>query len=369
MNKRDSNSHLTDDLDKVLIETGTDSQGDVERDEDTEASDVTQQPQVSPTLAQNITWGGMQTLMMAVSSETVRQFTCPSKSLEAVLTLAVVVPLSIEWFKFAFNLSGALKEDFVFDAKTAPAITIEIVILMVAACGFYYSNIGKGTGVVDIAYDSAIILPGVALKFTSTYVLDKLRTHTPERNSEVGYVLLPEGEPRVLGSAYAGKSYNTVALHGGARLPLLFCATYAGGQFFEAMGLPLAEVMAAAGLTNFAATVSFAVLLNESIGSQAFEFCGKFGPGHPNLWSRLLTMVSLGIVFQAANVLKEENLGDFIAAFLVGFSADLLVQESGLGLTINQATGRIFSCVQSMWQPREENRNVNQYTSVHNPMV
>lgn len=359
MSGRDSNSHLADDLNDVLIETGTNSQDSVEHNSET--GDVTQQPQVSPTLAQNITWGGMQTLMMAVSSETVRQFTCPPKSLEAVLTLAVVVPLSIEWFKFAFNLSGALKEDFVFDAKTAPAITIEIAILMAAACGFYYSNIGKGTGVVDIAYDSAIIFPGVALKFTSTYFLDKLRTHTPDRNSEVGYVPLPEGEPRALGSAYAGQSYNAVALHGFARFPLLFCATYAGGQFFEAAGIPLAESLAAAYLTNFTATVAFSVLLNELIGSQALEFSGKFGPGHPNFYSRFTTMLAmyaLGFLFQDQNVLAEDTMQNFALGFLMGFSADFAVQKT------------ITACKQAMWPPiKNEELDNNQYASVRNPIV
>lgn len=301
------------------------------------------------TRTQQISWGVMQTVVMAVISQTIVEFTCPEKSLAAALTLAVLVPLSMEWIKFGFNLSGALKNDFDFNA---PVNFAHIVILLALAFGLYYSH--KGEDISPLGYNSVIIVPGICLKLLTNYFATS--SHSEVTGHELGPrepFLISETEA-ASANVHAGKWYNHVAMHGLVRLPLLFSATNSGGQLFEGMQIPLAEGIEACGLTNFAGIVAFSVLLNEIIGSHLFKYSGQFKEVHPNPVSRTMTLFILAIVFQMTNILKGRSLGTFAAAFAIAFIADLLAQESGLGFKIDQAAGQIVASLQAkccQWQP------------------
>ncbi|MBP9727620.1 MAG: hypothetical protein KBD83_09210, partial [Gammaproteobacteria bacterium] len=303
------------------------------------------------TRTQQISWGVMQTVVMAVISQTIVEFTCPEKSLAAALTLAVVVPLSMGWIKFRFNLSGALKKDFDFNA---PVNFAHIVILLALAFGLYYSH--KGEDVSPLGYNSVIIVPGICLKLLTNYFATA--SHSEVTGHELGQreplLISATEDESASANAHAGKWYNHVAMHGLVRLPLLFSATNAGGQFFEGMQIPLAEGIEACGLTNFAGIVAFSALLNEIIGAHLFKWSGQFKEVHPNPVSRTMTMCGLAITLQMTNIFKVADLGTFAAAFAIAFIADLLVQESGLGFKIDQAAGQIVSTLQAkccQWQP------------------
>ncbi len=301
------------------------------------------------TRIQKISWSVMQTVVMAVISQTIVEFTCPEKSLAAALTLAVVVPFSIEWIKFGLNLSGALKKTFDFDA---PVNFAHIVVLLALALALYYSH--KDEDFSPLGYNSVIIVPGICLKLLTNYF-------STSSHSEVTGYDFGQSEPLLTFTtedesvnAYAGKWYNHVAMHFLVRLPLLFSATNASGQFFEGMQIPLAEVIEACGLTNFAGIVALSVLLSEIIGSHLFKYSGKFKEVHPNPVSRTITMFILAIVFQMTNILKGMSLGAFASAFAIGFATDLLVQESGIGSKIDNSCGGIVSSLQAKcckWQP------------------
>lgn len=296
------------------------------------------------TRTEQVCWGAIQTVIMAVLSETFVELTCPEKSLAAAITLAVVVPLSIEWIKFAFNLSGALKHDFDFSYR---ANFFQIAILFVLAIILYEETLAS-KNFTTIGYNSVMILSGIGLKLINHYLTASAApsrtTSTDLRNTTADNIEFEHSAENVetpllfsnQAPTHAGQWYNSIAMHGLARLPLLFCATNAGGQFFEAMRIPLAEALAACGLKNFGAVVAFSVLLNEIIGSHLLTYSGKFKEAYPNLVSRCITMFGLGIGLQAANILKEVALGNFTAAFAIGFFTDLIVQESGLGNKIDQ---------------------------------
>lgn len=301
------------------------------------------------TCTQQISWGVMQTVVMAVISQTIVEFTCPEKSLAAALTLAVVVPLSMEWIKFGFNLSGALKKDFDFNA---PVNFAHIVVLLALALGLYYSH--KGENFSPLGYNSVIIVPGIFLKLLTNYFATSSHSEVPGYDLEASESLLTFPTEDASENAHAGKWYNHVAMHGLVRLPLLFSATNAGGQFFEGMQIPLAEGIEACGLTNFAGIVALSALLNEIIGSHLFKYSGQFKEVHPNPVSRTMTMFILAIVFQMTNLLKGMSLGAFASAFAIGFATDLLVQESGIGSKIDNTVGEIVSSLQAKcckWQP------------------
>jgi hypothetical protein len=301
------------------------------------------------TRTQQISWAVMQTVVMAVISQTIVEFTCPEKSLAAALTLAVVVPLSMEWIKFGFNLSGALKKDFDFNV---PVNFSHIVVLLALALGLYYSH--KGEDFSPLAYNSVIIVPGIFLKLLTNYFATSSHGEVPGDDLEASETLLTFVTEAASANAHAGKWYNHVAMHGLVRLPLLFSATNAGGQFFKGMQIPLAEGIEACGLTNFAGSVALSALLNEVIGSHLFKYSGQFKEVHPNPVSRTMTMFILAIVFQMTNMLKGADLGTFASAFAIGFATDLLVQESGIGSKIDNTVGEIVSSLQTQccqWQP------------------
>ena len=67
------------------------------------------------TYTETISWGVMQTVVMSVVSRTISELTCPEKSLEAAFVLAIVTPLSVEYLKKMFNLSGAMKNERPFN--------------------------------------------------------------------------------------------------------------------------------------------------------------------------------------------------------------------------------------------------------------
>ena len=306
------------------------------------------------TYSDQICWGAIQTVIMAVISETFVEFTCPEKSPAAAFTLAIVVPLSIEWIKFAFNLSGALKQDFAFDMLNYRKNFAQIVTLLLAALILYEASNRKGQGFSSIGYNSVMIVSGIILKHLTNYFMVGVNEApvddptAPLLNTSAQEIIFEEA------SIHKNKWYNGIAMHGLARLPLLFCATNAGGQFFEAMKIPLAEAIEACGLTNFGGIVAFSVLLNEIIGSHLLVGSKKFEEAHANLASRCITMFGLALGLQAANILKEVTLGNFTAAFAIGFFADLLVQESGLGNKIDRTVEQAISSLKAKcctWQP------------------
>ncbi len=305
------------------------------------------------TCAQQISWITIQTMMMAVISQTFIEFTCPEKSLAAALTLAVVVPLSVEWIKYAFNLSGALKKDFNFEPRANFAL---IVTLLAVALSFHYSHLGKNFS--SLGYNSVIIVPGILLKLLADYfeTFSCSEISGDDFYADAHNPLLQADDILVNAqNTHVGKWYNPIAMHGLARLPLLFSATNAGGKFFEAMHIPLAEGIEACGLTNFSGMIAFSVLLNEIIGSHLFKYSGQFKEIQPNFISRVLTMCSLAIIFQFANILNKINFENFAAAFAIAFCTDLLAQESGLGSKIDQAAGKIGASLQAKcckWQPK-----------------
>ena len=323
------------------------------------------------TYSDQICWGTIQTVIMAVISETFVEFTCPEKSPAAAFTLAVVAPLSIEWIKFAFNLSGALKRDFDFDTLNYRKNFVQIVMLLLAALIVYEAKADKGFS--SIGYNSVIIASGIVLKHLINYFMVPVNTaaiddSTASLLDTSDQAIVLEAEQPI--NTHKNQWYNGIAMHGLARMPLLFCATNAGGQFFEAMKIPLAEGIEACGLTNFGAIVAFSVLFNEIIGSHLFVGSQKFENAHANLVSRTMTMFALAIGLQAANILKEVTLGNFTAAFAIGFFADLLVQESGLGNKIDRAVEHGLSTFQAkccQWQPAKIN-DVGNNGAVYTPL-
>lgn len=336
------------------------SEVDLNSTQETTTSEITHQSVTSlnkRTASQTLAWGTMQTVIMAVVARTASEFTCPEKSLEAAFILAVVVPLSVEYFKQMFNLTDAVKKHFVFNAKSNAA---QVICLALLAGVLYGTDSNKDFS--PIGYDASIIIPGIVLKLMFNYAEAELQNEanvdqTTTTNGDIVNPLFPQDEEsrqisepsatNILPMQHVLTCGNWSAMHIAARLPLLFCATNAGGQFFEAMQIPLAEGLEAAGLTNFAGLVAFSVILNEVIGSHLFKASGVFKEVHPNLIPRLLTMVALAGIFQNSGIMKDVNMVNFVAAYLIGFVTDLLVdtvvEKTGVGVQIENGMSALLS--------------------------
>lgn len=316
------------------------------------------------TLTQTFAWGAMQTLVMAVTSRTLSEFICKENSLEAALVVALIAPLSVEYFKKMFNLSGAVKKEFSFNLKSNLG---QVAVLMALAPTFYYTGFNKDFSA--IGYDASILVPAICLKLLVNY-LEARFSGQATADTTVYSPLLVEDTPQIADLEADERPDESVAIatdvptatwgnwcamHVAARLPLLFCATNAGGQFFEAMNIPLAEGIEAAGLKNFAGAVAVSVVLNEIIGSHFFKASGVFKEVRPNLIPRLVTLFGLAVILQAANVMKDVNMVNFVLAFAIGFVTDLVVdtavEKSGLGAQIDKGIARFlakgYECVAS----------------------
>lgn len=308
------------------------------------------------TLAETMSWGAMQTVVMAVTSRTITQLSCEEKSLEAAFVLALIVPLSVEYLKKMFNLSGAMKKDLPFNWKFNVA---QVVFLLALAPTLYYTEANKHTS--PLGYDATIIVPGICLKLLANY-LEAHEFFASKPGQGLNERLLPEQkvdiEAQHLVRNFDQKSAlltdvptatwsNWCAMHVAARIPLLFCATNAGGQYFEAMHIPLAEGVEAM-FTNFSAIIAFSVILNELIGSHLFEMSGLFKEVHPNLVPRLLTLFVLPFVLQTGNILTEVSTLNLMAAFSIAFFTDLVVdtavEKMGLGISTAGLFGKISAC-------------------------
>lgn len=309
---------------------------------------------VSRTTVETISWGAMQTVVMAVASRTISELTCPEKSLEAAFVLAVTVPLSVEYLKKMFNFSGALKKELPFHWQSNLA---QVAFLAALAPTLFYTGFNRKFSA--IGYDASIIVPGICLKLLANYgealfYHDPEGIHAPLLQEDIETGNVNHNEPdnadersNVATDVPTATWSNWCAMHVAARLLLLFCATNAGGQFFEGMHIPLAEGIEAAGLTNFGGIVAISVVLNEIIGSHLFKASGLFKEVHPNLIPRLVTLFGLAIVLQAANVMKEVNMVNFVMAYLIGFITDLVVdtavEKTGLGKQIDTGVSHLLS--------------------------
>jgi len=308
------------------------------------------------TRTQTFAWGAMQTLVMAVTSRTLSEFICKENSLEAALVVALIAPLSVEYLKKMFNLSGAVKKELSFNLKSNLG---QVAVLMALAPTFYYTGFNKDFSA--IGYDASILVPAICLKLLVNY-LEARFSGQETADTAVYSPLLVEDMPQIADLEAGERPDESVAIatdvptatwgnwcamHVAARLPLLFCATNAGGQFFEAMNIPLAEGIEAAGLKNFAGAVAVSVVLNEIIGSHFFKASGVFKEVHPNLIPRLVTLFGLAVILQAANVMKDVNMVNFVLAFAIGFITDLVVdtavEKSGLGAQIDKGIARFLA--------------------------
>jgi len=284
------------------------------------------------------------------------EFICKENSLEAALVVALIAPLSVEYLKKMFNLSGAVKKELSFNLKSNLG---QVAVLMALAPTFYYTGFNKDFSA--IGYDASILVPAICLKLLVNY-LEARFSGQATADTAVYSPLLVEDMPQIADLEAGERPDESVAIatdvptatwgnwcamHVAARLPLLFCATNAGGQFFEAMNIPLAEGIEAAGLKNFAGAVAVSVVLNEIIGSHFFKASGVFKEVHPNLIPRLVTLFGLAVILQAANVMKDVNMVNFVLAFAIGFITDLVVdtavEKSGLGAQIDKGIARFLA--------------------------
>ena len=279
------------------------------------------------------------------------------------LPLAVVVPLSVEWIKTALNFSGHLKKDFNFNVKSN---ALQVVALLAIASTLHYTDATENFS--PLGYDSPIIGLGIGLKWLLDYFSTAYYYEEDVSASNVSVGLL---QPKHSASIYAGQWYNWPAMHFGARFLLLFCATNAGGKFIEGANIPLEDFLTYCGLKNFIAIVAFSVLLNEIIGPHLFKWSGQFKEVHPNVISRVLTMIGLAVGLQLINQLQAITQVNFLVGFLIGFGTDLLVQESGLGPKIDRTVEDVASSLKAKcctWQPAGSRDSVA-YQAVRNPML
>lgn len=292
----------------------------------------------TPTVSAAVSWGILMTLFSTVIPQTLVELTCPEKSLGAAITLAVITPLAPEGVKVAFNHSHLLKKPFEFRPNYT---AMEVTVLFLLALMLHYDLSKQYKNISPLGYNAIIMVTGTILKLMEEFL------RKPQHLEGAGAPLLQadrddyqveEGPSTAEGEALFNEDHqetvNVIPLHI-ARFIILFCATNAGGKFFEAMHIPLAEGLEAAGLTNFFALIMFSMFFNEFLGSGLFVLSDIFKEIHPNFISQIFTIVAMTSLFQSVNVLNDMTMVNFTVAFITAFFTHLLVQETGLGKKID----------------------------------
>ena len=316
-------------------------------------------------------WGALQVVIMAVTARTFSEFTCPAKSLEAGIVDAIITVLSVEYFKQMFNYSGGMKKEaeFTFNWKSTLAHTA-FFIVYVPAFFYIYARHNKDH-FNPVGFDASIIVPGIIVKLLLNYIEVNFTCGVTLAHDPMTEALM-DNAPQTQTSQYAGNWWqNKCAAYFGIELFLLACATNAGGQYFEALGIPLLEKIEATGLTNLIAIVIFSVYLNAAVGFVLMGNSGKFIEKMPteHLASRVFPQFILAISFQFINYTTTSPLGDLGLGFLIGLLTLVIVQESILGRIMNEGATYLRANLQAkccLWQPED---TTTTDTGTYNPIT
>lgn len=236
------------------------------------------------------------------------------KTLVVTLALGVAAPWSMEYIKGMLNLSGALIKPFEINAKHS---VIQSLIMAGLALIIYYCHVKNYLS--PILYNTIILSLAIKLKLLSDFYCT-LR-FCPTQREGIRQPLLP-----IVALAHEKKWYNTLALHLGVRLPILFCAIVISDKI---LSNSLSTITSALGLTKLAGIISFSVMLNEIIGASLFWRSGWFQEAYPNYISRILTMIILPLFVQELFRSQTKNwLNIFLDVLMT------VILDSAINLTI-----------------------------------
>jgi len=294
------------------------------------------------------------------------------KTLALALTMAVIAPWPVDYVKQMLNYSGALKKDFDINWR---ADAYQTAIMAIYAVGFYfsYNALGKSKAVNNLGFRAFVSVAGALLKIAHDFILPHLQ------NRLRGFAAVPlldglrrgEDDDLIPQNAHAGQWYNSVAMHGGIRIPLIFCALLAGG---ELLGETLAPMLELFRIDKFAGEIAFSVEFNEAVGGTLFwgaewfktvEVRSKLIPtapartisiAYPNYVTTAALMFGMAYAFQAWSPAQSPNALNTLLNYIPAIALDILVRHTPIAAiidrTVEDVSGYVLSKMKAcLWQP------------------
>ncbi len=265
------------------------------------------------------------------------------KTLEGLLCAACFSSFAMDSIKLFLNTSAHLTKDF--DLYWAVDI-IQAVILMVLACGIYFSHIGATWS--PVGYNASMTVLGITFKIATDFVVAPYAQKKYDAHGVVCRWLVPftpHGQHKY-------RWYNHLMLHS-ARYIILCSAMIAGSELFSkikvadsSVGQALVDFFVLCGAHSPAAVFAAALIFNEIVGMSLFIFSGWFYDIYPTHASRLLVMIAMSAIFQAwsesAHFLKEDTYLTMFFSVTMTFLADLGMQYT-VGPRLDKSVNKIIA--------------------------